>query len=42
MLPFLFGMQKMLVGQVVTPEKIEEAAALFDSHLGPGLFNREG
>nr|CAB65409.1 pre-B-cell colony-enhancing factor [Suberites domuncula] len=41
-----FGLQyilkKSLVGKVVTREKIEEAAAVFDAHLGPGLFNKEG
>lgn len=27
---------------MVTKEKIEEAAALVDAHLGPGLFNADG
>lgn len=43
----LFGLQaclkRYLVGQVVTKEKIEEAANLFKMHFGTDqLFNREG
>ena len=34
--------QKHLVGQVVTKEKIDEAAAVYEAHLGPGLFNYDG
>ncbi len=26
----------------MTREKIEEAAAVMDAHLGPGLFNKKG
>ncbi|KAL5484004.1 hypothetical protein EMCRGX_G020430 [Ephydatia muelleri] len=41
-----FGLQyiikRWLVGQVVTKEKIEEAKAFSDAHLGPGLFNYAG
>lgn len=41
-----FGLQiilkKYLEGQVVTQEKIDEAQAFVDAHLGPGIFNREG
>ena len=38
----LFVLQKWLVGAVITKEKIDEAAAIFESHLGPGLFNYDG
>ena len=34
--------QKHLVGEVVTKEKIDEAAAVYEAHLGPGLFNYDG
>lgn len=34
--------KKYLVGKVVTQEKIDEAEALLNVHLGPGAFNREG
>lgn len=41
-----FGLQyflkKYLSGQVVTDERIMEAAALVDQHIGPGHFNGEG
>ena len=42
-----FGLQilvkKYLVGQVVTQEKIDQAAEIFAAHFGnPKLFNREG
>lgn len=41
-----FGLQyfieKYLTGKVVTQEKINEAEALVDAHIGPGVFNREG
>lgn len=41
-----FGLQyvikKRLLGQVVTQEKIDEAAAVLDAHLGAGLFNKKG
>lgn len=41
-----FGLQyflkRYLEGVVVTAEKIEEAEALVNAHLGPGAFNREG
>ena len=39
---YLFYWQKYLVGQVVTKEKIDEAAAVHEAHLGPGLFNYDG
>lgn len=35
-------MKRYLEGQVVTREKIDEAQAFFDKHLGPGAFNRAG
>ena len=34
--------QRWLAGQVVTEEKIREAKEIYDSHLGPGHFNKEG
>lgn len=34
--------QKHLVGNVVTKEKIAEAKAVWDAHLGPGVFNEAG
>lgn len=41
-----FGLQyiikKHLAGVVVTKEGIDEAQAIIDAHMGPGLFNREG
>lgn len=41
-----FGLQYFLkaylVGKVVTREKIADAKALLDSHIGPGLFNEAG
>lgn len=41
-----FGFQglikKYLEGHVVTKEKIAEAKAVYDQHLGPGLFNEAG
>lgn len=41
-----FGLQyiikKYLLGKVVTKEKIDEAEAFFNEHLGPNLFNRAG
>jgi nicotinamide phosphoribosyltransferase len=41
-----FGLQyfikRYLVGQVVTLEKINEAQEMIDSHIGPGVFNRDG
>ena len=41
-----FGLQyylmKYLAGQVVTAEKIDEAEAVINQHLGPGMFNRKG
>ncbi|XP_065918649.1 nicotinamide phosphoribosyltransferase-like [Dysidea avara] len=41
-----FGLQyilkKYFVGCVVTKEKIAEAKAVYDAHLGPGIFNEEG
>ena len=39
---WMFLFQRWLVGQVVTREKIEEAKAFSDAHLGPGLFNYAG
>ena len=41
-LHYLLYIQKQLVGQVVTKEKIDEAAAIYEAHLGPGLFNYDG
>ena len=39
-----FGLQyfvkRYLSGVVVTQEKIDEAAELIESHMGPGHFNR--
>ena len=41
-----FGLQyylkKYLQGQVVTQEKIDEAEAVVNAHMGPGTFNRAG
>jgi nicotinamide phosphoribosyltransferase len=41
-----FGLQyllkKHLVGQIITLEKIEEAREIYETHLGPGLFNYDG
>lgn len=41
-----FGLQyflkKYLEGIQVTEEKIQEAKAVWDAHLGPGFFNEEG
>ncbi|XP_065918647.1 nicotinamide phosphoribosyltransferase-like [Dysidea avara] len=41
-----FGLQyilkKYFVGSVVTKEKIAEAKAVYDAHLGPGIFNEKG
>lgn len=41
-----FGLQyilkKYLQGRVVTKEKIDEAEAMMDEHMGKGFFNREG
>lgn len=41
-----FGLQAILksylLGQVVTVPKIEEARALFERHMGPGIFNEAG
>ena len=41
-----FGLQyflkNYLEGQQVTAEKIDEAEAFFDQHMGPGMFYREG
>jgi nicotinamide phosphoribosyltransferase len=41
-----FGLQyflkEYLIGQVVTAQKIAEAKALCDAHIGPGLFNEAG
>lgn len=41
-----FGLQYLLknylVGKVVTKEKIDQAEAIVNAHLGPGKFNREG
>ncbi len=41
-----FGLQyfikRYLEGQVVTLDKIDEAQQMIDSHMGPGIFNREG
>ena len=43
-----FGLQyfikRYLTGVVVTKEKIDEAAAMYSAHFGPGtnVFNREG
>ena len=34
--------QRWLVGQVVTKEKIDEAAEVYAAHLRPGLFNYDG
>ena len=34
--------QRWLLGQVVTKEKIEEAAEVYSTHLGPTLFNYDG
>ena len=34
--------QKWLVGQVVTKEKLDEAAEIYRLHLGADLFNYEG
>ena len=34
--------QKYFVGCVVTKEKIAEAKAVYDAHLGQGIFNEEG
>ena len=36
------SLQKYFVGCVVTKEKIAEAKAVYDAHLGPGIFNEEG
>ena len=30
------------MGQIITKEKIEQAKEIYDSHLGPGLFNYDG
>ncbi len=35
-------MEKHLAGAVVTREKIDEAEALVESHMGAGVFNRAG
>lgn len=41
-----FGLQYFiktyLEGEVVTKQKVEEAKAFYDQHLGPGLFNEAG
>ncbi|XP_003384858.1 PREDICTED: nicotinamide phosphoribosyltransferase-like [Amphimedon queenslandica] len=41
-----FGLQYILkryfLGKVVTLEKIEQAKAIFDVHVGPNIFNYEG
>jgi len=41
-----FGLQyiikRWLLGQVVTKEKIDEAAEVYEAHMGPGLFNYDG
>lgn len=41
-----FGLQyilkKYFVGSIVTKEKIAEAKAIYDAHLGPGIFNEAG
>lgn len=41
-----FGLQayikKYLAGVVVTKEKLDEAKAIADAHVGPGIFNYEG
>lgn len=35
-------LQRYLVGQVVTKEGIDQAEALVNLHIGPGVFNRKG
>jgi nicotinamide phosphoribosyltransferase len=37
-----YFIKQYLTGQVVTEEKIAQAKKLWDSHLGPGLFNESG
>jgi nicotinamide phosphoribosyltransferase len=41
-----FGLQafikKHLIGAVITREKVEQAKAFSDAHVGPGIFNYEG
>jgi len=37
-----YNLKKYLEGKVVTQEKIDEAEATIDKHLGKGFFNREG
>jgi len=41
-----FGLQafikKHLIGAVITKEKVEQAKAFSDAHVGPGIFNYEG
>lgn len=38
----LFVLQKWLVGAVITKEKIDEAAAILEGHLGSEVFNYDG
>ena len=35
-------MQRWLTGQVVTQDKIDQAKAIYDAHIRPGLFHYEG
>lgn len=42
MVIILILIQKYLVGQVVTEEKLAQAKEIYDAHLGPGLFNYDG
>lgn len=37
-----YFLKKYLEGEVVTLAKVDEAQALFDKHLGPDMFNRDG
>lgn len=37
-----YFIKQYLSGQVVTEEKIQQAKKLWDTHLGPGLFNESG
>lgn len=39
---FLILLQRYFLGKVVTLEKINQAKAIFDAHVGPGIFNYDG
>lgn len=40
--PPTLWLQKYFLGQVIDLRKIEQAKEIYDSHVGPGLFNYDG